>query len=717
MLALVLLAPPCATLPHIVFVLVDDLGHANVGFNRRRDSIGGESAAQQALVETNTPRIDALAASGIILRHHYTYSFCSPSRSSLMSGRLGVHVNMHNADPALRNPLDPVSGFAGIPRNMTGIGTKLAQAGYATHMVGKWDAGLATPEHTPLGRGFHSWFGFFGHANDYWTYDNTLKATGHIDNCLNLFGTGKDFFYANSTYRGRAAVPAGCEAPAGVASCYEDALFANEVVRLIEAHPVDVPLFVLYSPGLLHTPLQVPATHLERIDALVKARGGAPFDSANRRTYAAMALFLDDAVGAISDALTAKRMWETTLLVFASDNGGPTYEPGAANNHPLRGGKFSDFEGGVNAVAFVAGGFVPHRARGTSSWSVVSIADWYSTFCELAGVDPMDDAAAQANRKLSRQGLPLLPPIDSVPQWRFITDGGNGRPSALHLSPASLVRWPYKLVTGVQFSGDHWQGDVYPNCTGFQAGRTPTAISFFRAMGGAMEFFASAEEERRLSFSADCTSGCLFDLSTDPYEHRNLATEHGGLLSELVTELARLNGTIFDPDRGSMETTHCTVALEHGAYGPFVDVDGWYTPSPVVEGWGRRASHAAMRWAFSRVDHAMARCIAMYQFILPLAGPAISKGFDACIGDGHAGDPRLDPTRDSSIVFAGVVVDRFLYMIGLVTAVAWQALVLAIVAAACACSRRCRASRSRDERTNARSGPPADHSAELKKGQ
>ena len=476
------------------------------------------------------------------------------------------------ADPALINPRDPVSGYAGIPRNMTGIGHKLKEAGYATHMVGKWDAGLATPEHTPLGRGFDSWLGFYGHANDYWTYDNTLKATGHIDNCLNLF---TDFFAANATYRGRAPAPAGCDAPAGVASCYEDQVFVDEVVRLITAHDAAAkPLFMLYAPGLLHTPLQVASTYLSRVDALTAARGGSPFDSTNRRTYAAMTLFLDDAVGAIVDALKVKRMWEQTLFVFASDNGGPTYEPGAANNHPLRGGKFSDFEGGVNAVTLVAGGFVPAKARGHSD-TVISIADWYATLCEIAGVDPTDQAAAAANDELRRLGLPLLPPIDSVPQWKSITSGTNGRPGPLHLSPKSIVRWPYKLVTGYQFSGDHWQGPVYPNCTGFSEGRTPTAISFFRAMGGEIDFFGSEEEERRLSYTSDCTSGCLFDLSTDPTEHHDLAreVEHKALLHELIGELARLNETIFDPDRGSMEIAHCIVALEHGAYGPFVDAD------------------------------------------------------------------------------------------------------------------------------------------------
>ena len=57
-----------------------------------------------------------------------------------------------------------------------------------------------------------------------------------------------------------------------------------------------------------------------------------------------MVLYLDDAVGELTQALVEKAMWESTLVAFSSDNGGPVYEPAAANNHPLKGGKFSDWE-------------------------------------------------------------------------------------------------------------------------------------------------------------------------------------------------------------------------------------------------------------------------------------------------------------------------------------------------------------------------------------
>jgi arylsulfatase B len=89
--------------------------------------------------ETVTPNIDALVAEGVRMEQYYVHKYCSPTRSTIQSGRLPIHVNVLNADANVHNPADPVSGFAAVPRNMTGIASKLRQAGYATHMAGKWD--------------------------------------------------------------------------------------------------------------------------------------------------------------------------------------------------------------------------------------------------------------------------------------------------------------------------------------------------------------------------------------------------------------------------------------------------------------------------------------------------------------------------------------------------------------------------------------------------
>ena len=98
-----------------------------------------------------TPNIDGLVKVGVELNQGYVHKYCSPTRSSIQSGRLPFHVNVLNDDMAIWNKQDPIAGFAGIPRNMTTMAMHLSAAGYSTHMAGKWDAGMATWDHTPHG--------------------------------------------------------------------------------------------------------------------------------------------------------------------------------------------------------------------------------------------------------------------------------------------------------------------------------------------------------------------------------------------------------------------------------------------------------------------------------------------------------------------------------------------------------------------------------------
>lgn len=111
---------------------------AEVGYHRK------ESRSKTA--EVSTPTIDRLVREGIELNRHYVHMICTPSRSALQSGRLPIHVITELAGPCDCN--------GAIPRNMTGIAAQLKRAGYATHQVGKWDVGMATPHHTPQGRGY-----------------------------------------------------------------------------------------------------------------------------------------------------------------------------------------------------------------------------------------------------------------------------------------------------------------------------------------------------------------------------------------------------------------------------------------------------------------------------------------------------------------------------------------------------------------------------------
>merc|ERR1712032_474071 len=98
-------------------------------------------------------------------------------------------------------------------------------------------------------------------------------------------------------------------------------------------------------------------------------------------------------------------------MVVSADNGGPVYYLpafgggfGGASNLPLKGGKLSDWEGGVRVNAFVTGGAVPLPKRGITLTDYFHVADWYTTFAAIAGVSAFDDRAAKAG----------LPPVDGI---------------------------------------------------------------------------------------------------------------------------------------------------------------------------------------------------------------------------------------------------------------------------------------------------------------
>ena len=249
---------------------------------------------------------------------------------------------------------------------------------------------------------------------------------------------------------------------------------------------------------------------------------------------------------------------------------------GAASNHPLRGGKESFWEGGVRVAAFASGGFIPPIERGTSRSQLIAAADWYSTFAGLAGVDPTDAMAAAHN----------LPPIDSVDQSGILFP---------HLGVPSrrVVRLPYTDsradggASGVAPAADVG-GSVYRTRTA--SGRThivlgKTAIivasggSLYKLVVGkvAMDTWVGPRFPNASSFNKtngsikDCKRGCLFDVASDPTEHRDIAVDHADVVADLTRMLAHSVKTAFEPSRGAPQQAACDAAHDKydGHYGPF----------------------------------------------------------------------------------------------------------------------------------------------------
>lgn len=691
-----------AKAPNIVLLLVDDYGWGNFGVHR--DDFPTSDTQMNARVkrEVYTPNLDALAHDGILLDRHYSYKICGPSRASLQSGRLAVHVNVKNTSPVVHNKSDPVSGFAGIPRNMTTIAQKMKDAGYKTAMTGKWDAGMATPQHTPMGRGYDSFYGYYQHANSYWDKGAGLQAVGEIDICLNQF---TDLSIENATYRGGETNPAALDATCDDGtedneSCYEEQLFTQNTLRVLDAHDPkgDSPLFLFHSFHLIHTPLQVPKSYIRKAEARMAGNGSTGdeaffFDDSARKNYSAMVHYMDDVVGVLTDKLKAKGMWENTLVALLSDNGGPIYKVGGSNNYPLRGGKFGDFEGGIRTNAFVTGGYVPAASRGTRYGGIMSIADWYGLFCDLAGVDSKDTAAVAANRWLEPRGLPLLPPVDSVSGlWDAMTSatatttskanratGKNLRPAAgassaftgknlrpvLHQSDEALIVWPYKLIIGSQVSAQ-WTGPVYPNCSGMA---TQPYVDDFKIMDVRMRVSEDPAAALDLYGGHDCgDAGCLYNIETDPTEHADLASspEHAKKRTEMREQLRELNKGLFLPHRGEMSSDACLVGASVGGYyGPFVDVGSagddnkYYTgpfPASVINPTPAEQAKAELyKVEVRELGNSTVRSelVDIAQALWPTLAPSFFDGMDWCLPSPNSNTTDHHEQRGSQLQQAG----------------------------------------------------------------
>jgi arylsulfatase I/J len=356
--------------------------------------------------------------------------------------------------------------------------------------------------------------------------------------------------------------------PADESQClYEDFLFSRHVMDLVKDHGTNhaaEPFFLCYAPHIAHEPLQVPKAYENNFSHI---------DNERRRLYAAMVYLLDEQMGILVNQLKQANMWDNTVFVFASDNGGPIYRYGTpgGNNNPLRGGKASNFEGGIRVPAFVSGGYLPEKARGTKKAGLSALWDWYATFAAIGDIDPYDARAALAQ----------LPKVDSVNLWPYIsgeTDVPPRKELELGLPSGWRAVWsgPRASVNGIivdegedglwkllinEVPMDAWQGPSFPNTTDPADWGTSPEFAF-----------------------ADCANGCLYNILTDPSEHVNLAAEHPDRLQALRELAGAYNGTVFSPNRGKPQRACCTTAqtTHKNFWGPFLDIPATVSPGPAV---------------------------------------------------------------------------------------------------------------------------------------
>jgi arylsulfatase A-like enzyme len=376
--------------PNVVLIVADDLGYADL-------SCQGQSK------DVKTPSIDSLAAGGIRFVNGYvSCPVCSPTRAGLLTGRyqqrFGFEQNPRNGgdDPAF-----------GLPTDQVVLPQLLKQAGYATGAIGKWHLGHK-PEMRPLQRGFDEFFGFLGGAH---RYINNQQADPQDNNVLR---------------RG--------DQPVGEQEYLTDA-FTREAVSFIDRHKSG-PFFLHLAYNAPHSPLQAPEKYLARFPDVSDSR---------RRTFCAMVSALNDGVGQVLAHLRTNQLEEKTLVIFMSDNGGPT--PGNTSlNAPFRGRKGQTLEGGIHVPFMMR--WVGHLLAGKVEERMLIQLDLFPTICALASTP------VPAGLKLD--GVDLMPylaghspdPIHTTCFWRFGPRGAI-RSENLKLQWDSLQHHLYDLAKDI----------------------------------------------------------------------------------------------------------------------------------------------------------------------------------------------------------------------------------------------------------------------------
>jgi arylsulfatase I/J len=457
---------------------------------------------------------------------------------------------------------------------------------------------MATPDHTPRGRGYQESMSYFHHCNDYWSMvDGMACEAGTVPHrrkvpVVDLWRGARSYEGPAHGYNNSCTVkePAGghpidcVPGPMGDTwhEGYEDSLLEQRVLRTIGAHDAATPLFLFWAPHIVHTPLQLPDAYMAKFDFM------APTDKPGheRQRYLAMVHFADAMVGNVTAALKAKGMWDDLLVVFSTDNGGPIYGNGSAgaNNFPLKGGKMNNWEGGIRGNAFVSGGFVPAALRGSRYEGLVTLWDWYATFAALAGVDATDHRAAAAQ----------LPPIDSydmsaVLLGRNLTSPRSEipigtEPRASNLSGAPLC---------ISYDASPYYED--PRVLGDEIAAPPllgrcTTLSgvivdegeagLWKLLTGTVEqavytgphYPNASSSINSMLYASHCAAGCLYNLRDDPLEQVDLAAQMPAKADALRAKVVAYGRSAFNPRRGKTNPAACRKALGPygGFWGPFV---------------------------------------------------------------------------------------------------------------------------------------------------
>jgi len=377
--------PANGTRPNIIIILADDLGQTDI-------SLYGNKTIE-------TPHLDAIGKNGVTFSEAYISSpVCSPSRAGLLTGRYQQRFG-HEFQPMNRylknmweyygfkylpkfRPLKPLKNLdvpstedrlrQGLPPSEITLADVLKKEGYSTGIIGKWHLG-AEEFAKPCNRGFDYSYGFYEAF--------TLFAPKESKDIVNhpLKGDFMDMHQWRTAEgrTGNCAILRNCSERQEEEKYLTDVL-TDEAIAFIDGSEKN-PFFLYLPYNAPHVPLQAQKKYYDQF---------AHIEDKTKRIYAAMIKNLDDEVGRLMAHLENKGMLENTLIFFLSDNGGAEYN-GTTDNTPYKGGKLTNFEGGIR-VPFMMQWKGKIEANQVYRHPVISL-DIFKTVCEVLNVKYPED--------------------------------------------------------------------------------------------------------------------------------------------------------------------------------------------------------------------------------------------------------------------------------------------------------------------------------------
>ena len=372
--------------PNVLFIMIDDYGWADVGYNGSKFY--------------ETPNIDKLASEGMIFTNGYAAaSISSPTRVSLMTGKYPARNGITDWIPGYQYGRTPeqLSKYKmiapEIPLNMPLEEVTIAEAmkknGYSTYHIGKWhcaEDSLYYPQYQGFDINIGGW----------------LKGS---PNGIRRSEGGKGAYF--SPYR-NPYLPDGPEGE------YLTDRLGDESVKLIEKNKNQTqPFFMYLAFYAVHTPIEAKPEYVEyfkkkaakmQIDNIepftkdVEWLKKAPHKSWHWKErviqsdaeYAALIYSMDENIGKVLRALKENGMEKNTIVCLLSDNGGlSTAEGSPTCNFPLRAGKGWLYEGGIREPFLIK---YPKMVQAGSMCNnpVVSV-DFYPTILDMAGLPLMPE--------------------------------------------------------------------------------------------------------------------------------------------------------------------------------------------------------------------------------------------------------------------------------------------------------------------------------------